>query len=65
MLQRYLGVSYFSLEVVGLDIGILYCIMDEGVFIFPYYGLFKLISFPVDLFIYLFLFIYKLCIALV
>ena len=41
--------SYFSLEVVGLNIGTLDSIVDRSTFSFPYYGLFKMTSYPFDL----------------
>ena len=49
LLQRCLGVSYFSLQLVYLDICTLDSIVDEGTFSFLYYGLFKCIAFPLDL----------------
>ena len=44
-----LGFSYFSLEVVDLDIHTLHSIVDKWMFSFLYYDLFKCIAFPFDL----------------
>ena len=49
LLQRCLGVTSFSLEMVDLDIGTHDSVVDEWIFGLPYYGLFRIISFPFDL----------------